>query len=66
VAAGGGGGGGAAPAGGGRGGRGSQAAAHTPKPPNLKFKRYFLNIVMSNVVRDLPFSCNHPLKSADD
>jgi hypothetical protein len=46
-------------------GGGCRAAAPTPKPPKPKFKRNFVNIVMSDVC-DLPFSCNHPLKSADD
>jgi hypothetical protein len=45
---------------------GCQAAAPPPhKPPNLK-NTYFVDIMISKVLRDLPFSRNQPLKSADD
>jgi hypothetical protein len=53
------------PSNGAPGGGGCGAAAPTPKPPKPKFKRNVVNIVMSDVC-DLPFSCNDPLKSADD
>jgi hypothetical protein len=37
------------------------------KLPKSKFKNsYFLNTVMSNVLSNLPFSLNHPLKLADN
>jgi hypothetical protein len=38
-----------------------------PKPPirNLK-NAYFVGIMIAKVLHDIPFSQNHPLKSADD
>jgi hypothetical protein len=46
-----------------------QAAAppphQTPRNRNLKNK-YFIDIMIPKVLRDLPFSRNQPLKSADD
>jgi hypothetical protein len=37
------------------------------KPPKLKFKNIdFLDIMISKVLRDFPFSRNQPLKWADD
>jgi hypothetical protein len=47
--------------------RGGAARLQPPPPtPKLKFRRDLVNITISNVVCDLPFSGNHPLKSADD
>jgi hypothetical protein len=37
-----------------------------PKPPKTEIKKtYFVDIITSKVLRDLPFSQNQPLKSAD-
>jgi hypothetical protein len=45
---------------------GCRAAGH-PKPQNRFFKNTdFVDIIMSNVLRDVPFSRNQPLKSVDD
>jgi hypothetical protein len=44
---------------------GCRAAAPTPPKPKFK-KRDFVDIVISSVLRDFPFSRNQPLKSADD
>jgi hypothetical protein len=44
-------------------GRDCRAAA--PPKPKLK-KTHFLDIMVLKVLRDLPFSRNQPLKSADD
>jgi hypothetical protein len=47
-------------------GSGCQAAA-PPNPQNRNLKNaYFVDIMISKVLRDLPFSRNHPLKSTDD
>jgi hypothetical protein len=36
-------------------------------PPKPKFKKtYFVGVMISNVLRDVPFSRNQPLKSAGD
>jgi hypothetical protein len=47
------------------GGRGAAGAAAPPPNPNLK-DTDFVDIMMSKVLRDFPFSRNQPLKSADD
>jgi hypothetical protein len=49
-------------------GWGRGATAHPPKPPKLKLKKNtdFVAIMISKVLRDLPFSRNQPLKSPDD
>jgi hypothetical protein len=47
---------------------GSAAGLQSPQAPrnrNLK-NTDFVDIMISEVLRDLPFSQNHPLKSADD
>jgi hypothetical protein len=50
----------------GGGGGGCRAAARqTPKTEILK-KTDFVDIMISKVLRDFPFSRNQPLKSADD
>jgi hypothetical protein len=47
---------------------GCRAAASAPNPtkPKLKKNIDFVDIAISNVLRDLPFSRNQPLKSVDD
>jgi hypothetical protein len=40
-------------------------SSQTPQNRNLK-DTYFVDIVISKVIRDLPFSRNQPLKLADD
>jgi hypothetical protein len=47
-----------------RGGGCRAAAPQTPQ--KLNFKIDFIDIMVSEVLRDLPFSRNQPLKSADD
>jgi hypothetical protein len=40
---------------------------HHPKPPKLKFKKHrFFGYYDIKMLRDLPFSRNNPLKSADE
>jgi hypothetical protein len=53
---------------GGGGSRRAAAPSHTPKRPKRKFKKNidFVDIMISKVLRDFPFSRNQPLKSADD
>jgi hypothetical protein len=46
--------------------RGLWRAAAPSNPPKPKFKRHFLAMMISNVLCNLPFSRNQPLKSADD
>jgi hypothetical protein len=49
-----------------QGGLGCQDAA-PPEPPNPKLKKHiFVDIMISKVLRDFPFSRNQPLKSADN
>jgi hypothetical protein len=46
--------------------RGLLPSCSPPKPPKLKCKRHrFVNIMISKVLRDFPFSRNQPLKLAD-
>jgi hypothetical protein len=48
-------------------GVGGCRAAATPKPVKLKLKKAdFVDIMISKVLRDLPFSQNEPLKPVDD
>ena len=50
-----------------KGGRGCRAAASTHTPQNWNLKNTdFVDIKISKVLHDLPFSQNQPLKSADD
>jgi hypothetical protein len=50
-----------------RGGGGACRAADVQNSPKLKFKKpSFVDIMISKGLRDLPFSQNQPLKSADD
>jgi hypothetical protein len=36
-------------------------------PPNLNFENTkFVDMIITNILRDLPFSRSYPLKSADD
>jgi hypothetical protein len=49
------------------GGEGGCRAAAPPNPQNLNLKnKYFVDIVISKVIRDFPFNRNQPLKSAHD
>ena len=50
---------------GGGGGCRAESSPHTPQNRNLK-NTDFVDIVISHVLRDFPFSRNQPLKSADD
>jgi hypothetical protein len=45
---------------------GLQPLSPNPGKPKFKKKADFVDIMISKVVRDLPFNRNHPLKSADD
>jgi hypothetical protein len=46
---------------------GGAAELKPPNPKKLKFKKHaFVAIMISKVLRDLPFSRNQPLKSADE
>jgi hypothetical protein len=47
-------------------GGGEVAARQHPPKSKLKKKTDFVDITISKVLRDLPFSRNQPLKSADD
>jgi hypothetical protein len=49
----------------GRGGCRGAVRRQTPQNRNLK-NRGFVDIMISEVLRDFPFSRNQPLKSADD
>jgi hypothetical protein len=50
-----------------KGGGGLPGCSPLPKPPTPKFKNPdFVDIMISNVQRDFPFSRNQQLKSADD
>jgi hypothetical protein len=48
--------------------RGCRAAAPPPpnKPAKPKLKKKFVDIMISDVLCDFPFSQDQPLKSADD
>jgi hypothetical protein len=48
-----------------RGATGLQPPPHTPQNRNLK-NTDFVDIMISKVLRDLPFSRNQTMKSADD
>jgi hypothetical protein len=41
-------------------------AADPPNPPKLKFKKHRVLDMISKILRDILFSRNQPLKSADD
>jgi hypothetical protein len=41
-------------------------AAAPPTNNEIKKKHSFVDMMLSNVLRDLPFSQTHPLKMADD
>jgi hypothetical protein len=46
--------------------KGRKGAAELWHPPNPKFKKHnFVDIMISNALRDFPFCQNQPLKSAD-
>jgi hypothetical protein len=50
-----------------KGGKGLPSCS--PPPPQMEIKTKntdFVDTIISNVLRDLPFSRNQPLKSADD
>jgi hypothetical protein len=51
-----------------QGGRGGAGLQPVPNPQKLKLKKKtdFVDIMISEVLRDLPFCRNQPLKSADD
>jgi hypothetical protein len=50
-----------------KGGGAAARASAPPKPPKTEIKKKdFVDIVISNALRDLPISRNQPLKSADD
>jgi len=48
------------------GGMGGRAAGLQPPKRNLKKQRFFLDTMISNVLRDLHYSLNQLLKSSDD
>jgi len=47
-------------------GVGCRVAASRPQTPQNRFKKKNVDTIVLNVLRDLPFSRNEPLKSADD
>jgi hypothetical protein len=49
-----------------RGGGGGLPGCSPPKPPKIKKKTDFVDIMISKVLREFPVSRNQPLKSADD
>jgi hypothetical protein len=50
----------------GRTAKGGGLKPGSPKPKKIKKKKIFVNTLMTNIFRDLPFSQNRTLKSADD
>jgi hypothetical protein len=46
--------------------RGGVPGCDLPPPPNEIKKTDFVDIIISKILRDLHFSLNQPLKSADD